>query len=108
MRRTTVIAVAIALSTAVMGVGIGPATAANTRQPYSIAEVRKHNKATDCWAVINKRVYNLTKWVAQHPGGAGAITRLCGTDGIKAFTGKHGGQSGPASQLAKYQIGVLR
>lgn len=108
MRRTTVIAVTIALSTAVMGVGIGPATAANKKQTYTIAEVRKHNTPTDCWTVINKRVYNLTKWVAQHPGGSGAIGRLCGTDGSKAFTGKHGGQGGPAAQLAKYQIGVLR
>ena len=108
MRRIAIIAMTLALSGALIGVGIGPASAATKKKPYSMTEVRAHNKSSDCWTVINKKVYNLTKWVAQHPGGAGAITRLCGTDGTRAFTGKHGGQGGPTSQLAKYQIGVLR
>lgn len=108
MRRIAAIAITIVLSTAIAGVGLSPATAANKKKGYTIAEVRTHNKATDCWAVINKKVYDLTKWVAQHPGGSGAIIRLCGTDGTRAFTGKHAGKSGPMSQLARYQIGVLR
>ena len=108
MRRIAIIAMTLALSGALISVGVSPASAANKKKAYSMTEVRTHNKASDCWTVINKRVYNLTKWVAQHPGGAGAITRLCGTDGTRAFTGKHGGQGGPTSQLAKYQIGVLR
>ena len=108
MRRITIIAVTVVLSGALIGVGIGPAGAANTNKAISIAEVRKHNKPTDCWAVISKKVYDLTKWVSQHPGGSAAISRLCGTDGTRSFTGKHAGQGGPASQLAKYQIGVLR
>ena len=108
MRRTAAIVIAIALSTVTIGVGLGPATAASKTTPYTLAEVRKHSRPADCWTVINKKVYNLTKWVSQHPGGAAAITRLCGTDGTRAFNGKHAGQGGPTSQLAKYQIGILR
>ncbi len=108
MKRSAAIALSIALTTTLTGVGAGPALAANKNKAIAIAEVRKHNKPTDCWTVINKRVYNLTKWVSQHPGGSAAISRLCGTDGTRAFSGKHAGDSGPMSQLAKYQIGVLR
>ena len=108
MKRSVAIALSIALSIALAGVSAGPALAANKKKAISIAEVRKHNKPTDCWAVINKKVYNLTTWVAQHPGGSGAITRLCGTDGTRAFSGQHAGDSRPMSQLARFQIGVLR
>ena len=114
-RSATIATIATTVALAISGVLVSVAApasavepAANTKKAISLAEVRKHNKPTDCWAVINKKVYNLTKWVSQHPGGAGAIGRLCGTDGTKAFTGKHGGQGAPTSQLAKYQIGVLR
>ena len=108
MRRIAIITMTVALCSALIGIGVSPASAANKKKSITLAEVRTHNKPTDCWTVINRKVYDLTKWVSQHPGGAAAIGRLCGTDGTRAFTGKHAGQGGPTSQLAKYQIGTLR
>ncbi|HET9655170.1 MAG TPA: cytochrome b5-like heme/steroid binding domain-containing protein, partial [Kineosporiaceae bacterium] len=46
---------------------------------YSQAEVAKHASPSDCWSVVNGKVYDLTQWVSRHPGGQGAIAEMCGT-----------------------------
>ena len=38
-------------------------------QNISQAEVVKHAKIEDCWVVVNGRVYDLTKFAPNHPGG---------------------------------------
>ncbi len=81
----------------------------NTTTPttFSMATIATHNSQSSCWTTINGNVYDVTKWISQHPGGAGAILSLCGKDGSAAFTGQHGGQSRPASELAGFKIGTL-
>ena len=81
-----------------------------TSQPdfYTLADVKKHSTRSDCWTAINGNVYNVTSWIGQHPGGAGAIVGLCGIDGSDGFNGQHGGQKRPASELASFKIGVLK
>lgn len=69
---------------------------------YTMAEVQKHNTKDNCWVVIDKKVYDLTKWAPVHPGGSNNITKLCGTDGTAAFTGKHGSNDKALSTLTKY------
>lgn len=75
---------------------------------YTLAEVAQRNSASECWVAIDGGVFDLTMWISRHPGGAGAITQLCGTDGTQQFLGMHGGQSRPASTLDGYYIGPLR
>jgi outer membrane biosynthesis protein TonB len=75
---------------------------------YTMADVRMNNTASSCWVAIDGRVFNLTQWIARHPGGAGAITQLCGTDGTATFTARHGGQPSPSATLDSYDIGPLR
>lgn len=72
-----------------------------------MAQVKAHSKGSDCWTAISGKVYNLTPWEDQHPGGSAPILALCGTDGTAAFTDQHGGQQPPASELKGFQIGVL-
>ena len=74
---------------------------------YSRADVAKHSKPSDCWTIINGKVYDLTKWIDRHPGGPAVIEMICGKDGTGAFNGQHGGQRRPASELANYVIGSL-
>jgi uncharacterized membrane protein len=72
---------------------------------YNSADLKKHSTPTNCWSAINGNVYDLTKWINRHPGGASVIKGLCGRDGSAGFNGQHGGQSRPASELAAFKIG---
>ena len=40
---------------------------------YSLADVAKHNKADDCWVVVNGQVLDVTDFLPDHPGGKKAI-----------------------------------
>jgi hypothetical protein len=74
---------------------------------YTMSQVAQNNKSSSCWSAIDGSVYNLTNWIGSHPGGASAITSLCGVDGTASFKGKHGNQSNPAQRLAGYLLGPL-
>ncbi len=75
---------------------------------YTMATVAQHGSKTSCWTAINGKVYNLTTWIAQHPGGEAAILSLCDTDGTAKFTAQHGGQPQPEKTLASVQIGIVK
>lgn len=72
-----------------------------------MADVAKRNTQAECWVVIDNRVYDLTDWIRQHPGGSGSIRSLCGTDGTSQFTSQHGGAGRPTSTLNGYYLGPL-
>jgi len=74
---------------------------------FTMDQVRANNTASKCWVAIKGNVYDLTKWIDSHPGGASAIRMLCGTDGTSSFTGKHGGESRPQRSLDAYLLGPL-
>jgi hypothetical protein len=82
-------------------------TATPTVTGYTMAQVRANNTARSCWTAIDGNVYNLTNWISAHPGGAGAILFLCGTDGTNAYKAQHQNQSRPAIRLDAYRIGPL-
>ncbi len=82
-----------------------PAPAAKT---YSLQDVAMHKDASSCWTVIEGKVYDLSAWIARHPGGERAILSLCGKDGTTMFSGQHGGQAAPMSALASFQIGTVK
>lgn len=87
----------------------GTATPTPTvRSGYTLADVTAHASRTDCWVAVNGNVYNLTTWIAQHPGGPAAIAKLCGTDGSAAFNKQHGGQAQANAALAQFKIGALQ
>ncbi len=94
------------------GTGGGTTPTPNTTAPYTFAQVQAHKTSSDCWTVINAKVYNLTAWIPLHPGGTSQIIALCGLDGSASFNGKHGSASPTPSATAQaalvpYQVGVL-
>jgi cytochrome b involved in lipid metabolism len=36
---------------------------------FTKAEVAKHDTVHDCWLIINGKVYDVTPFVDEHPGG---------------------------------------
>jgi cytochrome b involved in lipid metabolism len=80
---------------------------ANTEATYTLADVTAHNIQADCWTVVFEKVYNITTYIRNHPGGASSISKICGKDGTSIFDNKHGGSSSQALILSTYKIGVL-
>ena len=74
---------------------------------YTLADVAAHNQVADCWSVVNGKVYNLTTWISQHPGGPEVITQMCGVDASQGFNGQHSGQGKPNKELATFEIGTV-
>ncbi len=80
---------------------------ANTEATYTLADIAIHNTQADCWTVVFEKVYNITTYIRNHPGGASSISKICGKDGTSIFDNKHGGSSSQALILSTYKIGVL-
>ncbi|CAH2047729.1 unnamed protein product [Thlaspi arvense] len=53
---------------------------------YSKSEVALHNKRDDCWIIIKDKVYDITSYVEEHPGGD-AILDHAGDDSTDGFFG---------------------
>jgi hypothetical protein len=73
----------------------------------SLELVAQHAAPESCWSVVNGNVYDLTDWIARHPGGSGNIIRMCGIDATADFDRQHGGQGRPESELKAYLLGAL-
>ncbi|MCL7036561.1 hypothetical protein MKW94_014934 [Papaver nudicaule] len=57
---------------------------------YTRAEIALHNKRTDCWIIIKNKVFDVTPYVEEHPGGD-AILVHAGDDSTEGFYGpQHG------------------
>ena len=74
---------------------------------YTMGKVRANNSEASCWSVIDGNVFDLTKWIASHPGGRGNILSLCGKNGTAEFAAKHRGDSNPQARLRGFLLGPL-
>ncbi|KAG2207031.1 hypothetical protein INT46_001876 [Mucor plumbeus] len=52
-------------------------------------EVAKHNTKNDIWVIIHGKVYDLTKFLPEHPGGQKIIMKYAGKDATSAFEPIH-------------------
>lgn len=82
-------------------------SASPTQAGITLAQVAQNKSADSCWSAIDGNVYDLTRWINSHPGGAASIRSLCGVDGSVAFAAQHYGQVRPVSRLAMYLLGPL-
>ena len=75
----------------------------------SMAEIGLHNNEKSCWLLINDLVYDMTKFLMEHPGGKEKLLHYAGIEATKVFHegGKHGheGHNHYGAFLEKYIIG---
>ncbi|KAJ1704275.1 hypothetical protein LUZ63_004054 [Rhynchospora breviuscula] len=52
---------------------------------YTLSEVSEHNTNKDCWLIINGKVYDVTKFLEDHPGGDDVLISSTGKDATDDF-----------------------
>lgn len=59
-------------------------------QPRRISspELGRHASRADCWIAVRGGVYDVTRYIEQHPAPPQTITETCGTDATVAFETK--------------------
>lgn len=67
----------------------------------TVEEVAKHASEEDCWILIRNKVYGVTDFINEHPGGSFRIIPSCGKDATEGFEtqGGRGSHSQDAYQL---------
>ena len=60
-------------------------------------EVARHATASDCWVIISNEVFDVTKFLEEHPGGKRVILSRAGSDATHAYDAVHS-----RDLLAKY------
>ena len=56
-----------------------------SKPSYSWDEIKAHTTKNEQWIVINNCVYDVTRWLRKHPGGAKIISHFVGQDASVSF-----------------------
>uniref|UniRef100_W5M9A7 Cytochrome b5 type B n=2 Tax=Lepisosteus oculatus TaxID=7918 RepID=W5M9A7_LEPOC len=73
---------------------------------YTLEEIQKHNMSRDTWLVIHDKVYDITRFLEEHPGGEEVLLEQAGGDATESF--EDVGHSTDAREMLKqYFIGEL-
>ncbi|KAL6852698.1 hypothetical protein ACO1O0_007246 [Amphichorda felina] len=74
---------------------------------YDAKQVAQHKSPDDAWLTIHGKVYDVTKYLADHPGGAEVLMETAGTDASEDFDSA--GHSEDAFELMEaYLVGQLK
>ncbi|XP_060109728.1 cytochrome b5 type B [Heteronotia binoei] len=73
---------------------------------FTLAEVAKRNTEKETWLVIHGRVYDVTRFLNEHPGGEEVLLEQAGRDATESF--EDVGHSADAQEmLTQYLIGEV-
>lgn len=74
---------------------------------FEKAEIIQHNHRNNCWIILFNKVYDITDFIAQHPGGAEILLSRAGEDASSFFQTRHGRNNRLYKSLDRYCIGEL-
>ncbi|KAJ4728487.1 Cytochrome b5 [Melia azedarach] len=73
---------------------------------YTLSEVSEHNKRKDCWLVIEGQVYDVTKFLDDHPGGDEVLLSATGKDATDDFEDV-GHSSAAKAMMDEFYVGEI-
>eukprot|EP00924_Labyrinthula_sp_SR-Ha-C_P005462 snap_masked-scaffold_1-processed-gene-32.28-mRNA-1 protein AED:0.03 eAED:0.03 QI:0/-1/0/1/-1/1/1/0/143 len=76
-------------------------------EAFDMVEVSQHKKDEDCWIVVHGKVYDISKYLDDHPGGPEIILDVAGTDATEDFEDT-GHSEDARNTLKEYYIGDLK
>jgi predicted heme/steroid binding protein len=74
---------------------------------YTYEEFEKHNTIEDGWISIDKKIYNVTDWIHEHPGGVEFLSMSLGMECTNLFDSYHKTSTSNYLGTKVPQIGVL-
>ncbi|XP_026575571.1 cytochrome b5 [Pseudonaja textilis] len=69
---------------------------------FTLAEVAKHSSDREAWLVIHDRVYDVTRFLDEHPGGDKVLLEQAGRDATESF--EDVGHSMDAKEMLKQYL----
>ncbi|CEI62105.1 hypothetical protein FVEN_g3138 [Fusarium venenatum] len=54
-------------------------------EEYTVKQVAEHSRPDDAWLTIHGHVYDVTRYIRDHPGGADVLVEAAGTDASEDF-----------------------
>ena len=89
----------------------GAAPAITPDRVISVEELARHSTPEDCWMAIRGSVYDLTKYLPDHPSRPDVIEPWCGKEATQAYDTKTKGRKhsdAADAMLPSYRIGSLK
>lgn len=84
-----------------------PSAFANPTAVYTWQDVAEHNSEASAWIAVGGTVYDVTDFVAKHPGGKELLLLCVGRDATDLFNSYHPFTAKPRAVLKKFAIGTL-
>ncbi|KAJ6149877.1 hypothetical protein N7471_001076 [Penicillium samsonianum] len=73
---------------------------------FSLEQIAQHNTLEDAWVIIHGKVYDVTTYLDDHPGGRNVLTEVAGTDATDDFD--YVDHSDDAlRKMETFQVGIL-
>ena len=82
-----------------------------TPKVYTVEEFIKHNSKESCWVLMDKYIYDVTKFLSDHPGPYQTLFKCCGKDCTKGYADKGIGEphSDKSNKMRdKMLVGILK
>ncbi|XP_042341900.1 cytochrome b5 isoform X2 [Plectropomus leopardus] len=73
---------------------------------YTLEEIRVHNMSSDTWLIIHDKVYDITGFLEEHPGGEEVLLEQAGADATESFEDV-GHSTDAREMLQQYYVGEL-
>ncbi|XP_033847536.1 cytochrome b5 [Periophthalmus magnuspinnatus] len=73
---------------------------------YTLEDIRVHNMSNDTWLIIHEKVYDITSFLEEHPGGEEVLLEQAGADATESFEDV-GHSTDAREMLEQYYVGEL-
>uniref|UniRef100_A0A7N0RB59 Cytochrome b5 heme-binding domain-containing protein n=1 Tax=Kalanchoe fedtschenkoi TaxID=63787 RepID=A0A7N0RB59_KALFE len=79
---------------------------ASADKVHSFEDVSSHNQIKDCWLIIAGKVYDVTSFMEEHPGGEEVLLSATGKDATDDFEDV-GHSDAAREQMETFCIGII-
>ncbi|XP_068452132.1 cytochrome b5 type B isoform X2 [Clinocottus analis] len=73
---------------------------------YTLEEIRVHSISSDSWLIIHDKVYDITSFLEEHPGGEEVLLEQAGSDATESFEDV-GHSTDAREMLQQYYVGEV-